>query len=147
MPQKNSPIQTKVGFVTGRDAIYLHKINLLSETEVCIAGELMGNNCSKLGTDYEVKFSLTFKGMLLFNMCELDFDDTEYESCFDLIEDSEKLAKLRAVDKAAFIGKMDRGYDENGQFSDKIYHQHFVLHTYDTVFEIIAQSYNLVIEI
>ena len=106
MNQKITAIETEVGIFTGRDAIYCHHVNVLSEAEFCITGELMGNNCGKFAEDIEVKFSTTFSGVLLFKMLALDFDHIEYASCFDLIEHSEILANLRAHDKAAHIGKI-----------------------------------------
>lgn len=136
MNQKITVIDTEVGIITGRDAIYCHHVKVLSEAEFCITGELMGNNCSKTADNIEVKFSITFSGVLLFKMLELDFDNIKYESCFDSIEDSEILANLRARDKAAHIGKIDRGYDAQGKFSYAVFHQHFVFRTYDSVLKL-----------
>ena len=149
MRQKITPIDTEVGFLQGRDTIYYSKLTSISDNEYCITGELNGNNCSKIAdkdADAEIKFSITFIGVLLFKMLELDFDDVQYASCFDLVEHSNKVVEMRARDKRAMIGKIDRGYDENNKFSDEIYHQHFVLRTYDVVYEIVAQHYDLVIK-
>lgn len=145
--QKATAIETEVGFISGRDAIYLHKINSITDSEVTFSGELNGYNCSKIDRDIDVPFSLTFKGILMWQAVELDFAERifniETDSCFDLIEYSEKIAKITALDIEASVGKINRGYDKNEKFSNEIWHQHFVLSTYDTVFEIIAQSYTL----
>jgi hypothetical protein len=139
------PIETEVGFITGRDAIFLDTLKMVTESEFCIAGGLMGTHCSKIDEDIEIKFSITFKGVLLFKMLELDFDDYPYASCFDLIENSSKLAAMRKRCNVIGIGKMDSGMNSQGKYCHDIYHQHFIFRTYDTVFEIIAQSYDLVI--
>ncbi len=150
MAQKITPIETEVGFITGRDAIYLKDIIFIHDSEYCVKGVVLGTNCTKIVIDVELPFSLTFKGVLLWRAVELDFAERvtniETDSCFDLIEYSEILKNIRSWDVAASTGKIDRGYDKNGKFSDEIWHQHFVLSTYDTVFEIVAQSYDLVIE-
>ena len=148
MTEKFTPIETEVGFLEGRDAIYYPKLTSVSDYEYCITGQLNGYNCSKVADkdkEADIPFSLTFKGVLWLTLQELDFY-VDNESCFDLIENSSKLAQLRAHDKRTGIGKIDRGYDKNGKFSDEIYHQHFVLATYDIVYEVIAQSYDLVLE-
>lgn len=109
-----------------------------------------GHNCSKIAdkdADAEIKFSITFTGVLLFKMLALDFDDVDYESCFDLVQNSKKLAEMRMRDKVAKIGKIDWGKNAQGKFCNDIYHQHLVFRTYDIVFEIIAQHYDFKIEI
>jgi hypothetical protein len=145
MAEKITPIETEVGFITGRDAIYLKDIIFIHDGEYCIKGMLNGYNCTLTDEDVDLPFSLTFKGVLLWRAVELDFAERELnietDSCFDFIENSEKLTNIRAYNK----GKIDRGYDKNGKYSDEVWHQHFILSTYDTVFEIIAQSYDLVI--
>ena len=154
MTQKVTPIQTTVGFISGRDTIYLKGVIFVNDNEYCIKGQLNGYNCSSqdkilVEDNVTLPFSLNFKGVLLWRAVELDYAEHELnietDSCFDLIEHSEKIAKISALDKAAQVGKINRGYDKNGHWSCEIWHQHFVLRTYDTVFEIIAQSYDLVI--
>lgn len=145
MTQKAVPIETELGIIFGRDAIYLKDVVFIHDSEYCIKATVLGTNCSKIAEDVDFAFSLTFKGVLLWRAVELDFAEHELgietDSCFDLIENSEKLANIRKYSKS----KIDRGYDANGKFSDQVWHQHFVLSTYDTVFEIIAQHYDLVI--
>jgi hypothetical protein len=143
--QKITPIETEVGFITGRDAIFLHTLNMVNEATFCITGELTGSLCSKINDDVGLPFSITFKGVLLFKMIELDFDDYPYESCFDLVVNSAKLAAMREGDKATGIGKMDSGVNAEGKYSDDVFHQHFIFRTYDTVFEVVSQHYDFVI--
>jgi hypothetical protein len=73
--QKITPIETEVGFITGRDEIFLHTLNMVNEATFCITGELTDSLCSKVNDDVDLPFSITFKGVLLFKMIELDFDD------------------------------------------------------------------------
>lgn len=146
--QKFSPIETEVGFIKGRDAICYPKLISINESSYCITGQLNGYNCSKIAdkdTAADMTFSLTFNGVLWFKAQELDYFVWDNESCFDVIEHSAKLAVMRAQDKRAGGGKVDNGYNKEGKFGE-VLHQHFVLTTYDTVYEIIAQSYDLALE-
>lgn len=66
-------------------------------------------------------------------MLELDFDEYDYVSSFDLVENSSnwiKCLKLIQMDK---INKIDTTY------------KHFVFRTYDIVFEIIGKDFNFTI--
>ena len=150
MTQKATPIETELGTIVGRDAIYLKEVVFIHDGEYCIKATVLGFNCTKIAEDVDFAISLTFKGVFVWRAVELDVAEhvtnIETDSSFDLVEHSELLANLRKWDQASKTGKIDRGYDANGKYSDQVWHQHFVLSTYDTVFEIIAQSYDLVIE-
>lgn len=38
MRQKITPIETEVGFISGRDAIYLHDLTRINDDQYCITG-------------------------------------------------------------------------------------------------------------
>jgi hypothetical protein len=134
MTETITPIITEVGEISGRDAIFLDKVNVINETTFELTGEFIGTLCSNLKAKEDKNYKITFKNVYLFKMIELDFDEIEYHSSFDLIENSKQLSKLIDRDKRMHIGKIDNSY------------KHYVFRTYDTVFEIIGKEFILIIE-
>lgn len=123
MAENIVPVITDVGKIWGRDAIFLDKVNIINESTFELGGELNVKDSDGR------KYSLTFKGVHLFKMTELDFSEIEYNSSFDLIENSEQISKMVRADKANHIGKIDLSY------------KHYVFTTYDTVFEVICKEF------
>jgi hypothetical protein len=129
------PIITDVGIISGRDAIHLDLVEQ-REGEIKFQGEIntglveIKNNIEK---DW-LKYKLSFKGIVYFKCCELDFYTSEklLISSFDKINNSEKITKLKSLDHSS---KID------------INHKHYVFATYDYVYEIIASQYFLEINI
>jgi hypothetical protein len=134
MKQKIVPIITSVGKIWGRDAIYLGRVNVLNESTFELIGKFNGTLCNNLKDETFQKYQITFKRVHLFKMIELDYDEVEYESSFDQIENSEQIAKMIKEDEERHIGKIDSSY------------KHFVFRTYDTVFEVIGKDYELKLE-
>lgn len=128
------PIITEVGKIWGRDAIFLDKVNVVNESTFQLIGEFNGALCSNLKDNEDRKYKITFFHVHLFKMIELDYDDTEYESAFDLLENSKELLKMKNIDKTEHLGKIDDSY------------KHYIFRTYDTVFEIIGKQYELTLE-
>ena len=131
MAEKIIPIITEVGKIWGRDAIFLDKVNIINEATFELSGEFNGKLCSNLPDSSYRGYTITFKNVHLFKMTELDFDEVDYESAFDLIENSEQVLKMMNKDKAHDVGKIDNTY------------KHYVFRTYDTVFEIIGKDFEL----
>ncbi|WKN30990.1 hypothetical protein PZB74_18740 [Porifericola rhodea] len=131
MKQNVVPEITSVGKIWGRDAIFLDEVKVLNESTFILIGEFNGNLCENLTDGTDQKFQVTFKAVHLFKMIELDFDEIEYQSSFDRIENSEQIAEMVRVDTDQHIGKIDFNF------------QHFVFRTYDTVFEVIGKEYEL----
>lgn len=125
-------IETKIGCIYGRDAIYLDEINHnYAKRKLKFVGEINGACCS--GTDDEsfIKFSLEFQGVFAFNSTELDIycelkGDNWYEGSFVEIKESELLNTAKKV----------------GGSNLKSY----LIQTYDDVFEIVCEKYNFKIE-
>lgn len=124
------PIETEVGIIFGRDAIFLDEIDFdYSQNKVVLSGELNGSLCSKLHEKSEdIKYSLTYFGILSFQMIELDFADFRGQSSFDLVQNSKWISEFRKRDSA---GKV------------RPEHKHYFLQTYDEIFEIISLSFEL----
>ena len=132
MKEKIVPIITEVGKIYGRDAIYLDKVNVINEMTFELNGEFNTNLCSNLNDeDIDKKYKIIFENVHMFKMIELDFDEIEYHSSFDIIENSSQIAKLIKKDRESRINKIDENY------------KHFVFRTYDTVFEIIGKDFKL----
>lgn len=132
--QKIKPIITEVGKIWGRDAIFLSSVNVINESTFEIKGEFNGKLCSLLNDNKDRNYRIIFKKVLLFKMIELDFDEVEYASSFDEVENSFQLAQMLYDDKTKHIGKIDKNF------------RHFVFRTYDTVFEIIGKEFELTLE-
>lgn len=131
MTEKVTPIITEVGKIWGRDAIFLHRVNVINECTFELTGQFNGALCSNLQDNDDRNYKIVFKEVHVFKMIELDFDETEYESSFDMIENSKQILKMIETDKTNYIGKIDDTY------------KHFVFRTYDTVFEIIGKAFQL----
>jgi hypothetical protein len=130
MTENIIPVITDVGEISGRDAIFLDKVNVINESTFELTGEFNAALCSNLQND-DRKYSLTFKGVHLFKMTELDFCEIEYHSSFDLVENSDQVSKMVHADKTNHIGKIDPSY------------KHYIFTTYDTVFEVVCKEFAL----
>ena len=135
MKQVSEPIETDVGIISGRDAIFLDALKYeISNHSVNFKGELNSNLCSKADKNSEnKKYRLEFRNVLYFEAIELDFfsPNPEYKSSFDEIDHSLKLQSMRTEDHSAKVTPA---------------HKHYRLATYDDVFEIIASDYTLEIK-
>lgn len=115
------PELTKHGVIKGRSALFLDRITFPHENQLILAGEI---NASEGDEEYEIKFD----DIIYLSMIELDFYTRTDPSSFGTIVNSTLLSKFRELDHSA---KVDDA------------HKHFFFCTYDTVFEIIASSYQL----
>lgn len=120
------PIATALGTPKGRDSFYLRAIEQTLYPR-CIT--FRGNIEGLLDTA-SVPFVLRFSGLLELHAIELDFSDAEYPSAFVEVTRSERVAALK-------------GRDHSAKVRD---HRHFILATYDEVFELICEGYELTLE-
>ena len=124
------PIETEVGIIFGRDAIFLDEVDFdYSNNKVVFYGELNSGLCSKItGKDEWIKYSLTFFSILGFQMIELDFSDFRGKSSFDLVQNSNWINEFKKHDSANKV---------------KTEHNHYFLQTYDDIFEIVSVGFEL----
>jgi len=117
---KNQAIQTVVGFLVGRDAIYLNDIQHdYTKRMVSFVGEINAGLATKYeGSAKWLGYQITFKGVGAVSMTELDCYEQERDlvSSFDLV-----------------IQPRRKGFSESSK--------QFVFATYDHVFELIAIDY------
>ena len=114
-------INTQLGIMHGRDAIFLDKINFDNESEVTLTGELNSDKGDR-------QFRMNFKGVVFLSTIELDFDERNEMESLAIIENSEKLKVFRMADHSS------KTNDE---------HKHYYVRTYDTVFEIVSDRFEI----
>jgi len=130
MIQTFEPIETVAGIIYGRDAIFLDDVRFdYQKNTIELSGELNSTLCSKYkdGEGLYIKYSLTFSRVLAFAMTELDFKDYG-SSSFDRVVNSEWLDEMRRKDHSAKV-KPNLG--------------HYFVATYDDVFDIVCETYEL----
>ena len=110
------PINTDVGQLNGRDAIYLDKETFNeNREELILLGEINGNLCSQLNTGEFIPYEMKFSGITEYSKVELD--------------DWLSLDKPLFHETSSFYC-----VKENGKRT-------YVFQTYDDVFEIQCKSY------
>lgn len=115
-------IQTEIGTLRGRDCIYLDEVRIQDgQNTLVLIGVINGDLCSKQQLGVEIPYELKFTGVLALKMVELDSWDCVSESSFDEIKNSTWLQTLD--------GKV------------KSHHRHFLIQTYDEVFEVVCCRY------
>lgn len=113
-------IETVYGIMEGRGN-YLDSIAYRNETELTLIGEF------SVDSDFK-KYEMNFTGIVFLKSVELDFDERAPMQSFGIIENSELLQKFNRIDHSAKL---------------KSTHKHYYFRTYDTVFEIVAEDYDL----
>ena len=130
MTETFEPIQTVAGVIYGRDAIYLDDVHFDCEKKTIeLRGELNSTLCSKYKDDENsfIGYSLSFSGVLAFAMTELDFKDYG-NSSFDRVINSKRLNEMRRKDHSAKV---------------KPNLEHYLVFTYDDVFDVVCETYEL----
>ncbi|MCY9529733.1 MULTISPECIES: hypothetical protein [Paenibacillus] len=123
-------IKTELGEIHGRDAIFLDDIQFnYQKNEVTLIGEISGGLCTESDDDEFIKYELLFKKVYYFNMVELDvslqmFDHSYHESSSFVEIGNTKI--LRDIKNA-------RGLEL----------KQYVIYTYDEVFVIACQDFEL----
>ncbi|MCQ4088442.1 hypothetical protein [Saccharibacillus sp. JS10] len=123
------PIETCLGDLIGRDCIFLDKINHnYIENNVELIGEINGRLTQIDSVDW-IKYSLKFKGVKYFNMVELDISD--------------KYINYDISNSTSFFEILDSDLIKHIQCKRGWSLRHFILQTYDDVFEVAANNYEL----
>jgi hypothetical protein len=121
---------TPVGILRERDCIYLDSVDFSDGVSTLILrGELNRSLCSA-EADAEAPFlsyTIRFDGVLAVRMVELDSWDWTAESSFDEVIESPWLSQLG--------GKITRD------------HRHFVVQTYDDVFDVACRACSVVVHV
>ena len=129
------PIITEIGIINGRDAIYLDLMEQKGN-EIIFYGEI-NTGLTEIKNDIKkewLKYKLSFKETIYYKCYELDFykKKKSLESSFDKINNSKTIERMKLLDR---------------EFKINNKHKHFVLTTYDYIYEIIASKYAFEVEI
>jgi hypothetical protein len=122
---KTKPIETIVGKLMGRNALYLDDVKqLLAPPSLIFRGALSAPQCSNYqGTERFPAYEAVFEGCQYYDCTGLDYYKREkyLSSSFDLVVESDlvNLLKLSA------------------------HYNHYVFATYDFVYEVVAKSFVL----
>ncbi len=130
MTETFEPIETVAGVIYGRDAIFLDDVHFDYQKNIIeLRGELNSHLCSKYKDDEDsfISYSLTFSGVVAFAMTELDFKDYG-SSSFDRVVNSRWLDEMRRKDPSAKV---------------KSNLEHYLVFTYDDVFDVVCETYEL----
>ncbi len=119
------PVETPIGILKGRDAIFLDKLEVdIQQGTLMLEGSFNGRLASKPVDD--VSYALAFSGVLAFKVVELDSWDYNAVSSFDEVLNSEWLTQLG--------GKVDQSY------------KHYLIQTYDDVIDVVCRKFTLAIK-
>jgi hypothetical protein len=119
------PIETSIGILKGRDAIYLDTFDFELHGVLKLGGEINGNLASS-SIDRFIRYSIIFSDVIVFKVIELDSWDYQFDSSFDEVIDSEWCKTL------------------GGKITPD--HKHYQVQTYDYVIEIVASKFNMSID-
>jgi len=126
------PVRTQVGIISGRDALYLDEIKFdYKKNIITFIGEINGELCSASKIKGFIHYKMNFKDVLYFKMIELDVSLFESQSSFGM---ESCIVELLETDMLMNIEKA-RGVNS----------RHFVVSTYDDVFNIVCKELEIVI--
>ncbi|MDE7398614.1 MAG: hypothetical protein K2N06_03710 [Oscillospiraceae bacterium] len=119
-----------LGELNGRDCIFIDKVTFEDVAGLTFEGEISGWLASKIREEKWIPYKLMFKGVISHFVCELDTYESlmGFVGCSDfaIIENSEMMSKI----------PIRSDYDKSR-------YKHFRVFTYDYVFDILAESYEL----
>lgn len=122
----------KLGTLYGRDCIFADSVIQTGST-LKFKGEINGNLASKIKAEIWIPYELIFKKVIKYTSCELD----TYEADKNEIQVMSKSSFLVVKDSNHLINIPVR-YDYN-----KNDYKHFIIYTYDFVFNVFAVDYEL----
>lgn len=121
-----------LGILNGRDCIYIDKVTFADDSSLEFDGELNGSLCSGVREEKWIPYTLTFRSVIAHFVCELD----TYEG-FGNIE-CYRHSDFTEIESSALMSKIPIRKDYN-----KSEYKHFRVFTYDYVFDIIAEDFEL----
>lgn len=131
MPEETyQPVETKAGILWGRDAIFLSEVRYNGH-ELLLEGNINGSLASCALSRW-MYYSIVFSGVLAFRSVELDswihlyHHDGADKSCF--------VEVVNSLWQAQLGGKVAPS------------HRHFFFATYDHVFDIVCEDFDMKIE-
>ena len=122
------PIETKYGFLEGRDSIFLDEISFTNGTNhLHMKGSINGSLCSKPVSEKWIPYELTFEWIVASKITGLDAWESQKnwynETSFDEILESNWLKEVACANSKE--------------------HKQFIILTYDDVVEVVCRSFHL----
>lgn len=122
----------KLGILYGRDCIFADSV-IQTYSTLQFKGEINGNFASKINDAIWIPYELIFKRVIKYVSCELD----TYEADKNEIQAQSRSSFLVIQDSDSLMNIPIR-YDYN-----KNDYKHFIVYTYDFVFNVFAVDYEL----
>jgi hypothetical protein len=131
------PVQTPLGILSGRDAIYLDHVQCsVNPLKLVLIGSFNGMLASELPQRGFYDYSLTFVNVQAFQTIELDLMEYDSQSSFDQVLHSQWLSRLQQRDAAHSVPQTIIATCK-----------HYRLWTYDYVFNVICSEYELAVQL
>ena len=133
---ENQAIKTEaVGVISGGDAIYLDDFKQIFDSEYnCIFKGEFNSTLTEItsGKDF-IPYTFSFLDVIYYQCCELDLyvNENKMDSSFDFVDNS---CLIQELTNRCTTYKIETD------------HKHYVLQTYDYIFDIVAKDYKLEIE-
>lgn len=122
----------KLGILHGRDCIFVDSV-IQTDSTLKFKGEINGNLASKIKNAIWIPYELIFKNVIKYVSYELD----TYEA-----DENE----IQAMNKGSLVIIQDSHYLKNISVRDdynKNDYKHFIVYTYDFVYNVFAVDYEL----
>ncbi len=119
-------VETPVGTLRGRDCVFLDSATFAETNTLVLRGTLNGDLCGQPSPGSDLPFVITFTGVLAVRMLELDCWGGSCSSSFDEVLESRWIAEL------------------GGKVTGRC--RHFVLQTYDDVFDVVCDDVSVVVK-
>ena len=114
----------------GRDCIYLDDINFkYNERKVELKGEINGSLASEGEENTWISYKIMFSNIQYFKMVELDLSHDHFDSNY--------------IESTSFYEITDSNLFVNVMKTTNIQSRHLIVQTYDGVFEIVANQYEI----
>ena len=107
----------KLGILYGRDCIFVDSV-IQTDSTLQFKGEINGNLASKIKDKMWIPYELIFRKVIKYSSCELDTYEADKN-------------EIQVMSKSSLLVIQDSDY------------KHFVIYTYDFVFNVFAVDYEL----
>ncbi|MCG7406565.1 hypothetical protein MH117_03980 [Paenibacillus sp. ACRRX] len=125
-----TPIKTQYGSLEGRDCIFLDDVNYkYNERKVELTGEISGSLASEGEEDTWISYTMVFSNIQYFKMVGLDLSYDHFD--------------LDYSETTSFFEMTNSNLLEIVLKTMGVQSRHFIVETYDDVFEIVADQYEI----
>ncbi len=138
VPQVYEPVETSVGIIRGRDAVFLDHTHF-DEVDFVLSGNINGNLTTQ-SKDRWLYYTLVFSGALAVQMVALD----SWLPCHDPTDPF--LFQGRHLSIASFSEVVGSEWMIGLGGKVRSWHKHFNFMTYDYVFDVVCDGFELDIE-